>query len=209
MLTLRRFLALSTLTLLSLPLAAQTSDGWQSLFDGQTLGKWKETEFSGHAEVSIKDGTIILPQGGDLTGIHLAEPPARQNYELELKAQRIDGGDFFCGLTFPIGEKCVTFVAGGWGGSVTGISSINGSDASENETTKFKKYKNGQWYLIQVKVTKERIQVRIDDELVVDLETEGRQLAMRVGEIEQSQPLGIATWRTKGAVKDLRWRPLK
>ena len=46
----------------------------------------------------------------------------------------MQGGDFFCGLTFPYGDASCTFVVGGWGGGLVGLSSINGDDASENET---------------------------------------------------------------------------
>jgi hypothetical protein len=42
----------------------------------------------------------------------------------------------------------------------------------------------------------------------VDLETAGKDLDMRLGEIESSKPFGIATWRTEGEYKDIRWRKL-
>lgn len=181
---------------------------WVSLFDGKTLGKWKETDFAGHADVLVKDGEILLPQGGDMTGINLEVAPAKIDYEVQMKAKRIDGDDFFCGFTFPVRDKHVTFIAGGWGGSVVGISNVNGENASENETTQFQNFKNGQWYDIRVRVTKTKIEAWIDQEQVVDLETEGKSLDMRIGEIESSLPFGIATWRTSAALKDLRWRKL-
>jgi sugar phosphate isomerase/epimerase len=188
--------------------AAAQQDGWQPLFDGKALGKWKETDFAGRADVSVKDGVIALPMGGDLTGINLDKAPATMDYEVELQAQRLEGDDFFCGLTFPYGEKCVTFIVGGWGGSVVGISTINGESASENETVQFKNFQKGRWYRIKVRVTKAKLEAWIDDEKMVDLETEGKQLDMRIGEIESSKPFGIATWRTSGAVKEIRWRKL-
>ena len=178
------------------------------MFDGKGLGKWKETDFAGHADVTVKDGVITLPQGGDLTGIHLENAPATVGYEVEMQARRIEGDDFFCGFTFPVGAKCVTLIVGGWGGTVVGISSINGESASENETTKFKDFKKNQWYRIKVRVTKSRIEAWIDGEKLVNLETEGKQLDVRAGEIESSKPFGIATWRTTGAIKEIRWRKL-
>jgi hypothetical protein len=42
----------------------------------------------------------------------------------------------------------------------------------------------------------------------VDLELAGKELEMRIGEIESSQPFGFASWRTTGAIKDIRWRKL-
>lgn len=196
-------------TVIGAPAAAAVAQAeWQPLFDGKALGKWKVTDFAGHADPVIKDGVITLPQGGDLTGINLEKAPATMDYEVEMQARRIEGDDFFSGFTFPYGEKCVTLVVGGWGGSVVGISSINGESASENETVQFKKFEKGRWYKIRVRVTKAKLEAWIDDDKTVDLETEGKQLDMRIGEIESSKPFGIATWRTTGEVKDIRWRKL-
>ena len=44
------------------------------------------------------------------------------------------GGDFFATLTFPVDDSFCTFVTGGWGGDIVGLSSIDGWDASDNET---------------------------------------------------------------------------
>ena len=204
----RRFLAMSSTALLVVSFVRAAEPEWVPLFDGKTLGKWKETDFAGHADVKIKDGEILLPQGGDMTGINLEAAPAKMDYELELKAQRTEGDDFFCGLTFPVNDKCVSLIVGGWGGSVVGISNVNGENASENETTQYRNFKKGQWYVIRVRVTKAKIEVWIDKDLVVDLDTEGKSLDMRIGEIESSKPFGIATWRTSGVLKEIRWRKL-
>lgn len=190
------------------PKKTAATAGWQPLFDGKSLGSWKETDFAGKGQVEVKDAQIVLHAGGDLTGINLAQAPATMDYEVEFQAMRVDGDDFFIGFTFPIGDKHVTFIAGGWAGSVTGISNVGGENASENETTQFKKYDNGKWYAARVKVTKDKLEAWIDKEQVVDLELEGKQIGMRIGEIESSAPFGFATYRTKAALKDLRWRKL-
>jgi hypothetical protein len=156
--------------------------------------------------VEIKDGQLILNAGGDLTGVHLEQAPAAMDYEVEFQAMRIEGDDFFCGFTFPYGDTHVTLVGGGWGGTVTGISNINSDSANENETTSFKNYQNGKWYTVKVRVTKAKIEAWMDKEKIVDLETEGKKLEMRVGEIESSKPFGFATFRTKAALKEIRWR---
>ena len=189
-------------------LMAPQSVLWLPLMEPDGLGKWKETDFAGHGEATVKDGVITIGTGGDLSGINLEEAPARMDYEVEFQAMRVEGDDFFCGFTFPVGEKCVTFIAGGWGGTVTGISNVGGESASENETTQFRKYEQGRWYRIRVKVTKAKVETWIDDEQMVDLETDGKQLEMRAGEIEISKPFGLATWRTTARIKEMRWRKL-
>src|SRR4051794_11381418 len=83
---------------------AVPGEGWQSLFDGRTLGAWEPTLFGGEGVVHVDDGRIVLEQGNDLTGITWkGEVPATVGYELALEAMRVSGGDFFCGLTFPVG----------------------------------------------------------------------------------------------------------
>src|SRR5436190_360789 len=83
------------------------------------------------------------------------------------------------------------------------------ADASENQSTGFKKYEEGRWYRVHIKVTDKKLEAWVDEELMADVELEGLKIEMRTGEIEASQPLGIASYRTKSALKDIRWRPVK
>jgi hypothetical protein len=121
---------------------------------------------------------------------------------------RVKGGDFFCALTFPIGEGHASLVCGGWGGGTVGISSINGSDASENETSTYKKFEDKKWYKIRVQVTKDKLLAFIDDAKVADVEREGRRFDTRI-EVDVNKPLGLSTYRTTGAIRDLKIRTLK
>ncbi len=186
---------------------ASLGASWQPLFDGKTLSGWEVTGFAGHGDVEVANGAIVLNQG-ILTGIHRSKPPATMDYEIALEARRVTGGDFFCGLTFPVKDSHATLVVGGWGGAVVGISSIDGMDASQNETTQYKKFENGRWYKVRVAVTSTHLSAWIDDERVAHVATAGKKIALRPGEIEMSAPLGIATWSTTGELRDLRWRAL-
>jgi hypothetical protein len=129
------------------------------------------------------------------------------NYEVELDAMRVEGDDFFCGLTFPVGEKPCSFIVGGWGGGVVGLSSIDGEDAAHNETAKFMQFDKNHWYHIRVRVTPSQIDAWIDKEKVVEFVTTDRSLSIRI-EMESSKPLGIATWSTTGAISNVRVRTL-
>ena len=55
---------------------------------------------------------------------------------------------------------------------------------------------------------KPQIEAWIDKEKMLDLETADRKITMRFGEIERSVPLGIATYQTKAAFRNIRLRKL-
>jgi hypothetical protein len=190
--------------------ADKTADDtrWQSLFDGKTLGHWKATDFGGQGESKVEDGKLILTHGESLTGVTWqGEPPARMNYEIDLDAQRIDGSDFFCGLTFPVNKTCASLIVGGWGGGLCGISNLDDNDAANNETTKIREFKNGKWYHIRMRVEPEKLQAWIDDEQIVDVNIKDRKINVRF-EVDASQPLGIASYQTTAAIKNIRLRKL-
>lgn len=178
-----------------------------SLFDGKTLGQWKVTDFGGQGDVSVKDGAIYLATGSYMTGVTWTGPVLGMNYEITLEAMRFEGSDFFCGLTFPVGDRPCTLVLGGWGGSLCGLSSLDHMDASENSTTRFINFENGKWYRVRLRVIPDRIQAWLDDEDLVDVDVTGRSIDVRI-EVEESKPLGIATWNTGGAVRNIKLKKL-
>jgi hypothetical protein len=178
------------------------------LFDGSSLEGWVPSDFGGRGEVELEDGSIVLGAGNDLTGVTYRGELPKGDYEVELDAKRLDGGDFFCGLTVPVGENHCTLVVGGWGGGLVGISCIDGLDASENATTSHRKFDSGRWYQIRLRVTAQKIQAWIDGDPAVDAEIGGKKISMRRGEIELSQPLGIASFRTRAALRRIQIKPL-
>lgn len=187
---------------------ATTNVAAKSLFDGKTLTGWKVTDFAGHGEVLVKDGTIVL-ETGQMTGItwtNGSELPT-MNYEISLDAMRVEGSDFFCGLTFPVGKDPCSLIVGGWGGGVVGLSSIDSQDAANNETTKYVTFKSGRWYAIRLRVTPGKIETWIDEDKVIDVSTEGHTLSIRL-EVEESKPLGIASWSTTAALRNIKVRKL-
>ena len=180
---------------------------WRALFDGKTLAGWKVPVFGGDGRVYVKDGAIHMESGAMCTGATYTGQIPRDNYEIALEAMRVEGGDFFCGLTFPVGKDPITLILGGWGGSLVGLSCIDGYDASENEVGQAFDFKNGRWYRVRVRVTEADIRVWLDGEKIIDLQRAGRKFSIRA-EVALSVPLGIATWITHGAARNIRVRNL-
>jgi hypothetical protein len=181
-------------------------EGWVSFFDGKTLTGWRETDFAGHGMVEIESGLILLNTGDPMTGINWTNRIPKMDYEVALDAMRVTGSDFFCGLTVPVGESFCTLIVGGWGGSLVGISSLDGQDASENETTKFLSVEQGRWYRIRMRVTQSRIEAWIDKEKFVNVDTTDKRISLRPGDIESSKPFGIASYQTTAALREIKLR---
>jgi hypothetical protein len=131
----------------------------------------------------------------------------RTDYELIYEARRLAGIDFFAAATFPVGTSYVTLVNGGWGGNITGLSSLDGADASENETGTSVTFRNGTWYRFRVRVTDAVIRCWVDDKKVIDVAIRDRLLGTRI-ETRANQPLGFATWETSGVVRKVEMRRL-
>jgi hypothetical protein len=181
-------------------------EGWQSMFDGQTLAGWRETPFAGHGEAHCQQGVMVLSMGDPFTGLNWTNDFPHMDFEVALDAMRIMGSDFFCGLTVPVGTNCCSLIVGGWGGSLIGISSLDGMDASENETTKYTNFETGRWYRIRLRVTQKKIEVWIDKEKLISVNTTGRKITVRPGDIELSQPIGVSAWQTAAAFREIKFR---
>ena len=182
--------------------------GWQPLFDGKTLTNWQATKFFAEGPVRVEDGRIILEPGKNLTGITWTGfTLPTTNYELALQAMRVEGRDFFAGITFPVDDSFCSLILGGWGGSVIGLSSINGMDASENDTSQSLEFENGRWYSARIRVTPAKIEAWLDDRQIITQELENRTIDTRL-EVELSKPLGIASYNTKAALRDIRLKRL-
>ena len=190
------------------PPAPFEGEGWKPLLDGKSLAGWRETEFGGRGEVECRSNIVVLHVGDPFTGISYTNTFPQMDYEIALDAMRVSGSDFFCGLTFPVSNSFCSLIAGGWGGSLLGLSSIDGMDASENETTKYMSFEQGKWYRFRIRVTKDRLEAWLDKEKLIDVVTKDRRVSLRAGEIEMSKPLGICSWETTGAIRDVKVRPV-
>jgi hypothetical protein len=173
-----------------------------SLFNNKDLGYWRKSDFINSGEIEVRDSLIIIGAGLYMSGITWTGPVVPMNYEINLDAMRVAGRDFFCGLTFPYGPNFCSLILGGWGGLTVGLSNIDGEDASENETSTWVEFEQQRWYHVCLRVTPDQIQVWIDDEDIIDLDLQGKEIDIRM-EVYESLPLGIATYFTTGAIKNI------
>lgn len=177
------------------------------IFNGNNLDGWEVTNFGPQGPVTVSQGEITLGMGDGCTGITYIKPFPEIDYKVCLEAKRVSGVDFFCGMTFPVGKDPCSLIIGGWGGTIVGLSSINGLDASENETTRMMKFELDRWYDICLEVREAGIKAWIDDSLVVDFALKGERLSVRP-EVELSRPFGICSWTTTAALRNIRVKEL-
>ncbi|MGI9471600.1 MAG: family 16 glycoside hydrolase [Rubripirellula sp.] len=170
-------------------------------------GSWVVSQFGGDGPAEIKDNSVKIGFGDPLTGIRWEGELPRENFEVELEAKRTEGFDFFCALTFPVGENNVSFILGGWGGGVVGISSVDGFDASENDTTTFRNFDNDRWYKVRARVDAHQIQCWIDDKAAAEQVRQGHEFDIRY-EMDQCVPLGVAAFQCKSEMRNMRIRKL-
>jgi hypothetical protein len=193
----------------ALAAAEDAAPAWRPLFDGKTLAGWRASDFFGAGKVTVENGAIVLGTGA-LTGVTWAGalPFPAAGYEVRFEAARIKGSDFFAGLTFPVRDSFCTWINGGWGGEVVGLSSLDGADASMNETTFTRKFDAGRWYAFRLRVSGDKILAWIDEEPVIDVTIGKKWIALRPGEIEHSAPFGIASYSTTAHIRKIEWRRL-
>jgi hypothetical protein len=180
---------------------------WIPLFNGKDLDGWKVTEVGGQGEAFIENGEVVISQGVDLSGIHTEKPLPKVNYEVEYEAQRAAGTDFFAGLTFPVKDTFCSFILGGWGGGVCGLSNLDGMNASENQTSSYQDFEKGKWYRVRLVVAENKIDVWLDQAHIIDVDTTDQKIDIDF-RVEKSKPFGFSTWQTTGRIRNARIRTL-
>jgi hypothetical protein len=186
--------------------AAAQSSPWRPLFDGKSLAGWQPVAFDRAGEVSVRDGVISLAPGAPFTGIRFTGPLPEYPYEIRYEARRTAGNDFFASLTFPVANSHATFVTGGWGGDIVGISSIDGWDAADNETRNYFEFENGLWYTFLLAVSLDLIRVSIGGKSVVRASIAGRAVSLRPGPTKLTTPLGFMSYNTAGELRKIEIR---
>ncbi|MBK8093937.1 MAG: hypothetical protein IPK32_18695 [Verrucomicrobiaceae bacterium] len=178
------------------------------LFDAPHAAAWKSAGVVGEGKSALVDGELTLSTGEPMTCMRMEafQAPAfpTQRYRIEFETMRTEGADFFGSLTFPVrGRDHLTLILGGWGGSLVGLSSIDGEDASNNSTRGNLDFVNGRWYRVKIELRDEEVQVWIDGRLYVNTNLRGREASLRPGDIESCRPLGFATYLSACRVRGL------
>ena len=182
---------------------------WKPLFDGKTLSGWETLRYGGTGEPYVENGSLILPVAvsGTMTGVRwIGDSLPVNNYVVSYEARRVAGRDIFAALTFPYGDTYASLIFSGWGGMINGLSSIDGYDASENETSKLSSLDDNQWYTVELRVTTDSIRAVVGSEQVVDIATAGKQLHLRSNLLDTG--LCLWTYLSKGEIRNIRIKSL-
>ena len=199
----------SVLCLLALAACASAPEPapWVELFDGVSTAGWRATNFGGEGPIDVIDGALHFDFGSPMTGLTWEGSPPQGAYDLEVVAARVEGTDFFCGLTFPVRGAHLTLILGGWGGSQCGLSNLDGEDAASNDSGKLFRFENGRDYRVLLRVREKRVSVALDGKAFLDVPIADRTLSLRP-EVELCTPLGLASFATRARVRSVRWRPV-
>jgi len=163
-----------------------------------------ETTFGGEGLATIEPNRILLEPGVPLAGVTWTGPLPEAPYTLELEFTKRYGNDFPCALTFPVAGGHLSLVLGGWGGTVCGLSSLDGLDASENLTRFVRAFPPGARTHVRVEVDATLVRAAVDGVEVVRVDLAGRRVDVRE-ELRSSCPLGIAAFATAVEVHAVRW----
>ena len=178
---------------------------WSLLAPSQTSA-WQQAGIPDEGAISIKEGELTITAGQPMSGAKFSHWATSglpdTNYAISYEAMRVEGRDIFGMCTFPVGsqQSHATFVIGGWGGTVPGISSIEFLDANENQTRAEQAFENNRWYRIRIEVRPDDLRAWINDRPVVNASIKGKKVSLRHGDIDHCLPFGFATWNTTGKV---------
>jgi hypothetical protein len=180
-----------------------------SMLDAPLSSHWKLTGNPDNGTFELSANELVLSQGKPMTCTRfdawesMGLPTC--DYAITFEAQRVEGHDFFAAITFPVRriDTCATLVVGGWGGGLVGISSIDGEDASVNATRSEQQFVNGQWYRFRLEIRSDELKAWMNDNPVINASIKARTISLRIGDIEGCAPFGVATYFTKGRVRNL------
>jgi len=165
-------LALATFSVLAAP--ARAEDGWVSLFDGRTLAGWKAAAES-PSSVRVVDGTIACD--GPRSHLFYVGPDGQaafENFELSVEVRTRPGAN--SGVFFHTAYQEQGWPAQGFEVQVNNSQKQHGDYLEMKMTGSLYGIRNlykavakdDEWFGMNVLVRRPRVQVRVNDALVVD-----------------------------------------
>lgn len=83
-----------------------------------------------------------------------------------------------------------------------GLSNVDDMSAVDNSTTRSIQFKKGTWYDIEAEVSDKTIVVALDDKVIIEQDLKDHRFEVWPQQ-EPARPLGITTYDTKGAIRDV------
>lgn len=204
-----KYLIFSFPILLSACQVQKNDSNQQNLSSQENLRHWNKSNFGTEGEILFNEHEILIGYGYPLSGINWKGPELpKDNYSIEFEAFKVEGNDFFVGLTFPVGQDFCSLILGGWGGTTCGLSSFDYQDASSNETTFYQDFEVHRWYKIKMSVQQDQLMTWIDGKKVIDTQVNNRKVHIRP-EVEESKPLGLSTFETVSRIRNIKFTQLK
>ena len=184
---------------------------WEVLFDGKTLDNWKVVGLwhfnpppGRPTRIEVDNGRIVFEAGDTAEAIVWTGDFPRSNYEVQVEAMKLGADGGLRGMVFPVGATRCEFCAGGWDGTIVGLSMVDDKWALGNATTKRMTFEQGRWYRVRLRVTDARVEAWVDGKQVVDLPRLGHTLTLDGGR-NPIDPFGI--W-LQGCLRDIKLRRL-
>jgi len=148
------------------PPSPVAGEGWRPLFDGHSLTGWRIIDYGGQSRVAVRKKFAAPPVGAPFTGVNFTNDAPESELRDFPRSHARERFGLFLRLTFPVRDSFCSLIVGGWGGTLVGLSSLDGADASENETTQFVSFETGRWYRIRLRVTENKIEAWIEQKKV-------------------------------------------
>ena len=177
------------------------------LLSPSIITAWETAAIPDQGAVDVAVDGLRIQSGKPMSGVRFSAWRSPRfpltNYAIDYEAMRVEGRDIFGMVTFPVGdeETHATFVLGGWGGTVTGISSIDFSDANENQTRGEHPFENDHWYRVRIEVRTGDLRAWIDGKIVVNVSIKGRHVGLRQGYVDHCLPFGFATYGSAAVIR--------
>lgn len=193
-------ISVSLLGMLSSSLVA-AEPAWQSLLpaiqtESAVAGRWSKE--GDRLKVTAASGArIVLP----------VAPTGEYDFRISFTRET---GQHSIGLLFVHGGRMAAFEVDAWGQHLAGIQNVGGQDIRQNSMRKEGiTLRNGQRYTLMLEVRKDRVRGLLDDQEIVNLRTNGDNLALSdLWRLPQATNLALAAWEADTTFHSVEVRSL-